>query len=63
MIGWQWHHLDHVQIICTSLQIDNHASTSPLSFYRPYVLMLTNSVKALKAKSWTKEEDEGKVWK
>jgi len=31
MTRWQWHQLDHVQIICTSLQIDNHASTSPLS--------------------------------
>ena len=34
MMGWQWHQLDHMQIICTSLQTDNHASTSPLSFYR-----------------------------
>jgi len=33
MIGWQWHQLDHTQIICTSLQTDNHASTSPLSFF------------------------------
>ena len=47
---WQWHQLGHMQI-CTSLQIDNHASTPPLSFLqvgcpscRP-----TNSVKALKA--------------
>jgi len=24
-----------MQIICTLLQTDNHASTSPLSFYRP----------------------------
>jgi len=38
MIGRQWHQLDHMQIICTSLQTDNHASTSPLSFYRPDVL-------------------------
>jgi len=30
MMGWQWHQLDHMQIICTSLQTDNHASTSPL---------------------------------
>ena len=30
--GWQWHQLDNVQIICTSLQTDNHAGTSPLSF-------------------------------
>ena len=34
-MGWQWHQLDHMQIICTSLQTDNHASTSLLSFYRP----------------------------
>jgi len=25
MMGWQWHQLDHMQIICTLLQIDNHA--------------------------------------
>jgi len=47
---WQWHQLGHMQV-CTSLQIDDHANTSPLSFLqagcpscRP-----TNSVKALKA--------------
>jgi len=33
MMGWQWHQPDHMQIICTSLQTDNHASTSPLSFF------------------------------
>jgi len=37
-MGWQWHQLDHMQIICTSLQTDNHASTSPLSFYSPDAL-------------------------
>jgi len=47
---WQWHQLGHMQV-CTSLQTDNHTSTSRLSFlqagcpsYRP-----TNSIKALKA--------------
>ena len=29
---WQWHQLDHLHTICTSLQTDNHASTPPLSF-------------------------------
>ena len=29
---WQWHQPGHMQV-CTSLQTDNHASTSPLSFY------------------------------
>jgi len=35
MTGWHWHQLDHMQIICTSLQTDNHASTgtSPLRFF------------------------------
>jgi len=32
MMGWQWHQLDHMQIICTSLQTDNHASISSLNF-------------------------------
>jgi len=27
MMGWQWHQLDHMQIICTLLQTDNHTST------------------------------------
>ena len=31
---WQWHQLGSIQV-CTSLQTDNRASTSPLSFYRP----------------------------
>jgi len=34
MMGWQWHQLGHMQIICISMQTDNHASTSPISFYR-----------------------------
>ena len=33
MMGWQWHQLDHMQVICTLLQTDNHASTSSLIFY------------------------------
>ena len=51
---WQWHQLGHMQV-CTLLQTDNHAITSPLSFLqagcpscRP-----TNSVKALKALTLT----------
>ena len=33
----QWHQLGHMQV-CTSLQTDNHASNSPLSFYGPDAL-------------------------
>ena len=50
-MGWHWRQLDHMQMICTSLQTDNHASTSSLKFlqascssWRP-----TNSDKALHA--------------
>ena len=48
---WQWHQLGHMQV-CTLLQIDNHASTPPLSFLQAGCpsCHLTNSVKALKAK-------------
>ena len=38
MAGWQWHQLDHMQITCTSLQTDNHASTSSHIFYTPDAL-------------------------
>ena len=50
-MGWQWHHLDHMHIICTLLQTDHQTSTSSLDFlqavcpsWRP-----TNSLKAPKA--------------
>jgi len=48
-MGWQWHQLDHMQIIYTSLQTDNHAITSLLSFHRCPSCHPTNSAKALKA--------------
>jgi len=35
---WQWHQLDHMQIICTSFLTDNHGSISPLNFYTPDAL-------------------------
>jgi len=53
---WQWHQLGSMQV-CTSLQTDNHTSTSPLSFLQAGCTSCrpTNSVKALKAKgSWHK---------
>jgi len=34
---WQWHQLDNMQV-CTLFLTDNHASTPPLSFYRPDAL-------------------------
>ena len=36
---WQWHQLGHMQV-CTLLQTDNHASTSPLSFFTGWMLFL-----------------------
>jgi len=30
----QWHQLDHMQAICTSILTDNHINTSSLNFYR-----------------------------
>ena len=46
----QWHQLGHMQV-CTLLQTDNHANTSPLSFLQAECPSCrpTNSVKALKA--------------
>jgi len=42
MMGRQWNQLDHMQIICTSLQTDNHARISPLSFYSPMPFLPPN---------------------
>jgi len=41
VVGWQWHQLDHMQTIWTSLQTDNHASTPPLTFFTGRVLFMT----------------------
>ena len=45
MMGWQRHQLDHMQIICTSLQTDNHASISTEFFtdWMEWMLFLTPS--------------------
>jgi len=43
MMGWQWHQLDHMQIIFTSLQTDNHASTSSVDSFTGRMLFLTPS--------------------
>ena len=50
---WQWHQLGHMQV-CTSLQTDNYANTSSLSFLQAGCPSChpTNSVKALKATPW-----------
>jgi len=41
MMGWQWHQLDHTQIICTLLQTDDHAKTSSLNFVTGQMIFLT----------------------
>jgi len=34
----QWHQLDHMQTICTSLQTNNHTNTSSLNTGRMLIL-------------------------
>jgi len=44
IMGWQWHQLDHMQIICTSQQTDIHASTSLVTqFFTHWMLFLTSN--------------------
>ena len=61
---WQWHQLGHMQI-CTSLQTDNHASTSSLSFLQAGCPSCcpTNSVKALNEGTWNQQLKRGKTKK
>jgi len=42
MMGWQWHQLDDMQIICTLLQTANHASTPPLIFTSQMLFLTPN---------------------
>jgi len=39
-LGWQWPQLDHMQIIFTTLQTDNHTRTSSLNFFTGRMLFL-----------------------
>ena len=54
MMGWQWHY--HMQIICTSLQTDNHANTSSLTGCSS--CCPTSSINALKAQLSTNIPDQ-----
>ena len=53
MMGWQWHQLDHMQILYTSLQTDYLASTSILIFTGWMLLLprLTAGVKSSEGKT------------
>ena len=51
MLGWQWHQLDHMQIICTSPQTDNH----PIFTGRMLSLTPNQHVKALKEEKCDKK--------
>jgi len=60
MMGWQWHQLDHMQIICTLLQTDNHASTLTLIFMSQMLFMsLCQSAegKVILWNEWRKKTD------
>ena len=48
MMGWQWHQLNHIQIICTLLQTDNLLAPHH-SVFTGQMLFLLPSIKALKA--------------
>ena len=43
MTGWQWHQLNHMQVICIMLQTDNHDSTSSLNFLMGQILFLLSN--------------------
>jgi len=54
---WQWHQLDRMQIIGTSLQTDNHASTSSLMF-TARMLFLAPNRQSTKGKSRTQNRQK-----
>jgi len=44
IVGRQWHQLDHVQIICTLLQTNNHASTLLFNFTGWMLFLMPNQM-------------------
>jgi len=50
MMRWQWYQLDHMQVICTLRQTDDHATTPFFTGRMPF-LPPTSSIKALKVQS------------
>jgi len=50
MVWWQWHQMDHMQIICTCFQADNHVRTSSLNFHMPDALPDATAKPTVKAK-------------
>jgi len=44
MMGWQWHQLDHVQIICTlHLTPDKSTPAPQRSVFKGWILFLTSN--------------------
>ena len=64
MTGWPWHQLDHMQIICTSFQADNHAGTSSLNILQTGCSSWhpTNSVEALHVHSQKNSRKSTTIW-
>ena len=58
---WQWHQLGHMQV-CISLQTDNHASTSPLSFPTGWMPFLPPNQQHQSTEGYTTIDDATK-WK
>ena len=56
-MGWQWHQLDHMQIICTLLQTDNHASTSTLFTGWMLYLMPNQQCQSTEVERYTRKND------
>jgi len=59
---WQWHQLGHMQV-CTSLQTDNHASTSLLKFFTGWMPFLPPNQQCQSTESMVTIGHERETWK
>jgi len=59
---WQWHQLGHMQV-CTSLQTDNHASTSLLKFFTGSMPFLPPNQQCQSTESMVTIGHERETWK
>jgi len=61
IIRWHWHQLDHMQIICTSVQTDNHARISLLNFFTCRMLFLMPNQQCQSTESTRSPEKSGLI--
>jgi len=61
VFGWQWHQLDHMQTISTSLPTDNHTDTHHSISTGQMLFLTPNRQRQSTEGKWLQKEAAGKL--